>query len=371
MKSNLLKSGLFVLLLSQGGCIESFSPPETISTDKFLVVDGFLNASNDTSVIELRHSQNTNNNEAYTVESGAELTVESDGGALYSFTEEGEGRYILPPVHVATTDKYRLRIRRVSGKEYLSEYVNVSVTPPIDSINYRFDAGRNAMVIRVNSHDKTGQTRFYRWKYEETYQYRAPYYSLLVYDPIEEYFESRREDINLCWASKKSNSIILGSTVKLTSDVIKDLPVNVVGISTNKLFIKYSILVKQYGLSKEEFEYWTSLSKTTQGTGSLFDPQPSQVTGNVRNVKDSKELVFGFFSVAKEEKMRIFMTPGLGYFPRCEPPDTISVEDYKQNPAGYVLNLHGIELDTVIRSNYGCVDCRAQGGTLERPSFWQ
>jgi hypothetical protein len=371
MKYNILKLSFFILVLSLNSCIEPFSPPEVNSTDQFLVVDGFLNASNDTSIIELRHSQNTNDNTSYSVESGAQLTVESEGGALYSFTEEGAGRYVLLPVDIAPNDKYRLRIKRNNGQEYLSEYVKVSMTPPIDSLNYRYDAGRDAMLIQVNTHDPTGDTRFYRWKFEETYQYRSAYISSLVYNPETKNIDFRQENINLCWGTKKSNMIILGSTIKLTSDIIKDLPVNAVPVNTNKLYIKYSILVKQYGLSQEEFEYWTSLSKTTQGTGSLFDPQPSQVTGNIKNVANAKELVFGYFSVSKEETKRIFMTPQLGQFPRCMPPDSVPVAEYLKNPFGYLMHYHGNRSDTLIMSSYGCVDCRAQGGTNVMPSFWE
>jgi hypothetical protein len=371
MRYNLLRLSIFMLMLALSGCIEPFSPPEVNSTDRFLVVDGFLNASNETSVIELRHSQNTNDNSSFTVESGAQLTVESEGGLVFTFSEESSGRYVLPPVNIPANDKYRLRIKRVGGQEYLSEYVTVSVTPPIDSINYRYDAGRDAVVVQVNAHDQTNNTRFYRWKFEETYQYRSAYLSQLVYNPETKKIDYRNEDINLCWATKKSNTIILGSTIKLTSDIIKDLPVNVVAVNTNKLYIKYSILVKQYGLSQEEFEYWTNLAKTTQGTGSLFDPQPSQVTGNIKNIEDNKELVFGYFSVSREEKKRVFIAPQLGQFPRCPAPDTVSVGDYLSSPSGYLLHYQGFRQDSLIVSSYGCADCRSQGGTTIRPSFWE
>lgn len=362
---------LFMLVFALDSCIEPFSPPEINSTERYLVVDGFLNASNDTSRIVLTHTQNTNAELGFTSEYGAQLSVESESGIVHSFTEEIPGSYMLPPIVILESDKYRLRIRRNNGQEYLSEFVKVSATPPIDSLNYRYDAGRDGMVIQVNTHDKTEKTRFYRWKWEETYQYRAAYYSSLVYNPETKKIDYRTEDINLCWGSKKSTSIILGSTIKLTSDIIKDLPVNVVPVNTNKLYIKYSILVKQYGLSQEEFEYWTSLAKSTQGTGSLFDPQPSQVTGNIKNVANVKELVFGYFGVAKEEKKRIFMTPGLGRYPTCSPPDTMRLHDYLLNPYGYLMHYHGRQSDTLIMSSYGCIDCRAQGGTTLKPSFWE
>jgi hypothetical protein len=371
MRYKIFKLSLILLVISLYACIEEFSPPEINSDERYLVVDGFLNAGNEESRIELRLSQNTNDNSTPIVETGARIVVEEESGNSYSFTEVLRGVYTLPPVTVNPAGKYRLKITRLSGEEYLSEYVTVSQTPPIDSLTYRYDAGRDAMVISTNTHDPSGKTRFYRWKFEETYQYRSAYYSSLVYNQNTKKIEYRNENINLCWATKNSTGIILGSTVKLSADIIKDLPVNIAAISTNKFLMKYSILVKQYGLTQEEFEYWTSLAKSTQGTGSLFDPQPSQVTGNIKNVANNKELVFGYFNVAKEETKRIFMAPGRGQYPRCDPPDTVSVAEYLNSPIGYMLNYHGERSDSLLISSLGCVDCRIQGGTTVKPSFWE
>jgi hypothetical protein len=175
----------------------------------------------------------------------------------------------------------------------------------------------------------------------------------------------------------RSGSILLGSTVRLSSDVIKDLPLNRVPISTNKLFIKYSILVRQYGLSRQAFEYWTDLAKTTQGTGSLFDVLPSQVTGNIRNVADPHILAFGYFSAATEETKRLTVAPRLGIYPRCIEPDTIPLrcssregDECALNTPKLLLTYWGARSDSVLVAAHSCADCRIGGGTTERPSFW-
>jgi len=358
------------LTLLMTACIEPFSPPEVNSDANYLVVDGFLNLG-DTSVIELRHTQSTQEEAAQLVETRAKLSVKAETGETYEFLEYGNGKYILPPKNFRQSGTYQLSIKTLNGKEYLSEAVPVILTPAIDEVTYRYDANRDAMVISVNTHDPKNNTRFYRWKFEETHEYRAAYYSALFVDPVKKMIVGRNEDINLCWQTKKSGSILLGSTVKLTSDVIKELPINVVPISTNKFYIKYSILVKQYGLSREGFEYWTDLAKTTQGTGSLFDPLPSLVTGNIKSVTDPKELVFGFFSASTEARKRIFMAPGLGRYPSCDAPDTLSIADAIQNNSQYLLNYIGERSERVLSSSPGCADCRSQGGTNKRPSFWE
>jgi hypothetical protein len=354
-------------------CIEPFSPPEVSNPGTYLVVDGFLNVNGDTSNIRLSHTQGVNDGKQVVTEDGASITVEAENGETYTFSPAGKGLYRLPPTSFDQEIKYKLRIRRMDGSEYESAFVTVSKTPPIDSVGYRVDQGRNAVIVQVNAHDATNATRFYRWSFEETYEYRMPYYSGLVRDIPNKAITPRSDNINVCWRTLESKDIKLGSTIKLSQDVIKDLPINIIDIGTNKLYFGYSILVKQYGLTREAFEYWTDLAKTTQGTGSLFDPQPSQVTGNIRNKADAKELVFGYFSAAQEQKKRIFIKETLGAYPRCTAPDTL---DFKDALGGSSVLLSFHQGEPPAKSGYlatseSCADCRSQGGTTTKPSFWK
>ncbi|GGB83935.1 DUF4249 domain-containing protein [Dyadobacter sediminis] len=375
MKYCLLKVLFFAVLLFLDSCIEPFSPPEVSSVENFLVVDGFLNVGADTSRIELRRTQNVNAEQIPNYETGASISVETESGESYAFSEAGSGLYLLAPKQYNTAGKYRLRIRTTDQKEYLSEYVSVNVTPAIDSLTYKLDEVQNAMIFYVNTHDPANKTQFYRWKFDETWEYRAAYFSAL--EVINKKIVTRSQDINQCWGNQKSGGILLGSTVKLSSDVIKDLPLFKVPVPTNKLYIKYSVLVKQYGLSREAFEYWTSLAKTTQGTGSLFDPQPSQVTGNITSTTNSRDLVFGYFSASTETEKRITITPKLGRYPTCMPPDTfdivcmpISNRQCALETSALMLSYGGLRSEYLLGAPPSCADCRTQGGTTVRPSFW-
>ncbi|SEJ29317.1 protein of unknown function [Dyadobacter sp. SG02] len=364
------------MLLIIDGCVEPFSPPEVNSDENYLVIDGFLNVNGtDSTRIELRRTQNVNATASPNIETGAQLTVEEENGETISLAETGSGIYTLAPRQYNRGGKYRLRIKTKDNQEYLSEYVGVSITPAIDSVTFKVDPVLNAGVFYINTHDTQNKTQFYRWKFEETWEYEAAYYSALMVrnDTV----VTRPDNINKCWRKTNSGSILLGSTVKLSSDVIKDLPLNRVPISTNKLFIKYSILVRQYGLSRQAFEYWTDLAKTTQGTGSLFDVLPSQVTGNIRSTSNPHLLAFGYFSAATEETRRLTITPRLGTFPRCTEPDTIPIrcssrdaDECALNTAKLLLTYWGPRSDSVLVAAHSCADCRLQGGTTQRPSYW-
>lgn len=351
-------------------CIEPFAPPEITNPETYLVVDGFLNVDGDASRIVLSHTQATNDSKQFEMEAGATIVVDAENGESYAFQDVGNGSYMLPPTTFNRDAKYRLRIKRLDGREYESDYVVVSKTPPIDSVTYRVDEGRNAMMIYVNTHDASNQTRFYRWNFEETYEYRMAYYSSLTRDYVTKNIVPRSDNINVCWRTLPSRDIKLGSTIKLSQDVIRDLPVNIVDIATNKLYFGYSILVKQYGLTREAFEYWTDLAKTTQGTGSLFDPQPSQVTGNIHAKANAKELVFGYFSAAQEQKQRIFIRETLGAYPRCMAPDTLNFNDAYNGSSVLLYFYEGLPKSGYLATSESCADCRSQGGTTTKPEFW-
>jgi hypothetical protein len=373
------KTGLFLIVFLScvavftQGCVEPFSPPEVNSDAGYLVIDGFLNAGADTSILILSHTQSASAEQAKAYETGAKITVEEEQGGIYSFTEKGAGTYFLPPQQFNLSGKYRLYVKTIAGKEYQSDFVEVKNTPPIDSIAGRLDPRQDAMVMLVNTHDPKNQTQFYRWKFEETWEYRTAFYSnlkVMTNEAGRPEIVTRTEPINVCWRTIRSANILLGSTIKLAQDIIKDLPITTVPIATNKLYFKYSILVKQYGLSLDAFEYWTSLAKSTEITGSLFDPLPSTITGNIKNISDPQDLVFGYFSAAVEQKKRIFLTPALGAFPTCTAPDTLTLEEAALSSA-ILLNTVGIRFDSVTISSGFCADCRAQGGVTTKPSFWQ
>ena len=379
MKRHLLFIAKFIGLAAVVyGCIQPFSPPEVNSVETYLVVDGFLNFGDDTTKITLGRTQNTNATASPIIETGAILSVEGESGEKYPFTEQGKGVYYLPNKITNQSIKYRLLIKTRNGSSYESDYVQISKTPPIDSVGYKIDNNKNAVDFYVNAHDDQNNTHFYRWKFEETWRYVTAYYSFLevVGTGDNKQVVNRTENINECYRTLNSGSILLGSTIKLSQDVIKEVPINQVQISSNKLLLTYSILVRQYGLSREAFEYWTALAKTTQGTGSLFDPLPSQVTGNIKNTSNPKELVFGYFSAVVEQKKRVFVNLRLGRYQQCTV-DTIPVACLPRRETDCALETAGLLISyadpfqaTVTVADGSCVDCRLQGGTTKKPAFW-
>lgn len=371
MKQLSLKAIVGLLILFAGGCVDPYRPPEITSPGSYLVVNGFINsAPSTTSTIKLSRSQSLTDTEAPTAETKAIVAIESQSKATYPLIEETAGTYTLAGVTVQSGETYRLHVRTAKGVDYYSDYVPVTQTPPIDSVSWKIE--NNGVQISVNAHDPKNSTRYYRWEFDETWEYFTPYYSSMelkdnriVYRPF---------SVNQCWRSGSSTNIMTTSTTRLSQDVVSQFPLTFIPGSSSKLGVKYSILVKQIALSQTGFDYYDQLAKITQNIGSIFDPQPAQITGNIHCTTTPGELALGFFRVGTIETKRIFIAHAevpnfytiTGYY-SCTVDTLTEADIIKFQPA--VINLY--DRSRYLTTAEFCVDCRLQGGVLTRPDFWK
>jgi hypothetical protein len=200
--------------------------------------------------------------------------------------------------------KYRLQIKTAAGEEYRSDFVRVMTTPPIDQITWKKIDSR--VEIYADTHDPQNNTRFYRWGFEETW-IKSVLKSDFEY--INGSFQSRKIPTHgVCYDNSIVDPFALASTAKLSQDVVSKALVNIIPPESYKLAIKYSILVKQYALEQKAYEYWQAMKKNTEQLGSIFDPQPSYMYGNISSVSDPKEMVLGYFGACNITEKRIYIT---------------------------------------------------------------
>ncbi len=368
---------LFLGILA-AGCIDPFKPSENLVDGRYLVVSGFLNVGSDTSTILLSRTQSLNSGEGSSSETGANVRIMGDQGTQVSLREISSGRYILLPRNFLTAEKFRLQITTRDGKEYASDYVEVKRTPAVDSIHFQPDRANGLMRFMVNTHDPNNNTWFYRWKIEETYEYTSAFYSKDSIAYGIKKITPRQLMLYRCWRTDKSTDIKIGTSAKLSQDRIMNQPLVNINGSSNKLLIKYSLLVRQYALSQEAYEYWDMLARSTETTGGLFDPQPSVLTGNIRCTSNAEELVFGYFSAGTEQQKRLTVTPYQfggwfpGTYPQCySPADTLSTTEIYQTSDFSQKIINELDMPTrYITVSATCADCRYLGGSLKKPDWF-
>jgi hypothetical protein len=393
-----VKNGLGLVLALSAllyACKEKYLPAVKDINVNCLVVDGFINTGADSTIFNISRTFKLDIKATVAPEKGAIVNLESDGGLSVTLPELPfkPGTYAVPALNLDQTKKYRLRIRTKDSRTYLSDFVESKISQPIDNIQYDFND--NNLNVYTNTRDPSGKSVYYRYSYIETWDYKSV---LRSYLKVENH-QLKERDINIlgdfiyyCWQNKPSNEIVLGTTTSLTEDRLNDFRVINIPSSSAKLKSGYSVLIKQNVLTKEAFEFWENMKKNTEQVGSLFDAQPSQLRGNIHSVTDNSEIVIGFVSAGTVTQKRLM----LSYFQlpkewKALPVDNTECKETSVNFAfgtseyqNLILNpdkanfipVEYFYVDAVgivgitANSRFTCVDCRLQGGTNIKPSYW-
>ena len=375
----LLWAGCGSLLLP--GCIEPYAPNAISTPASYLVVEGFINVRGRTLIRLSRTVPLAALSKTTPVLTRAALLLEAQrAGNTYQLHEITPGTYASDSLWLEETEQYRLRIRTQNNSEYASSFVPVLLTPPLDSVRWQSD-NTSSLTIRLDTHDDTGRARYLRWEGIETWEIPP------IHNPSIEYVGGKIRPIQvpyprLCWNSQPVTAIRLANTAPLNSSVVEDLLYHSLPILSSKLVSRYSLLVRQFAISKEEYDYWNLLQKNTESLGTLSDPQPVQLTGNVQCLNDPTQPVLGYVGAHSQTEKRIFikrtellnsLAIASEYDGDCKdlyllrPSDLSDFNNSWMVPVDIVISPFGI-------SGYSwstpyCIDCRLRG-TAVRPSYW-
>jgi hypothetical protein len=359
----------FILFLAVA-CVEPYAPPSVRNAPHLLVVDGFLNASENEIMVRLSQTVALDDNNPPPVISNANVILQDEDGLDLLLTEVAAGEYAATGLNINAESKYRLRIF-TGTKSYVSDYVPITQTPEIEEIG--IEPNEDELEFNVSTSDPTGKSKFYRWKYTETFEYTVPYSSEWKLENGQAVPRSGNESIYRCYKSGNSTGILVSTSTSLTADKITDFLIAKIPRSSIKLMKRYSINVEQQVLTADAYAYWLNLYKTTEDVGGLFDPLPGQVNGNIRNENDPDEVVVGFFGAGNVTKKQIFVTED-DLHPYCQL-DTILVEFIPQLPSSTLLysaiySPSGLAIVAFTSGSSNCLDCRSYGGVTTKPDFW-
>jgi hypothetical protein len=384
------RNAFYLLALTLVCCKKPYNPPAVSAVNSYLVVEGVINSGSDSTIIKLSKTVKLNNSTTINPLLGATVTVESDqNGTWYLFDFNNYGNYSSASLNLPQAAKYRLRVKTNNGLQYLSDFIAVKPTPPIDSIGYNLQNG--VVQLYVNTHDPANNTHYYRWEYDETWEFHSRWPSAWVYDPVSDSIVERRPDqmVYFCFGNDQSSNILINSTAKLSQDVVYQSPLTSIPLTSEKVESKYSILVRQYALPAEAYQFYQNILKNTEQLGSIFDAQPSQLIGNIHSVSNPAEPVIGYLTVTNVQTKRIFIPTSdltsqiLTIYPyNCEQ-DSASYRNSKgintilsmlltQPITNIPTSALGSSLPppAFLYSSSLCVDCTLRG-TTQTPSFWK
>lgn len=369
-------------------CKQEYIPQLEEKNLSLLVVEGFLNSGQGPTNIHLSRTVDLANRAATKSELGAQVRVEGENGSSFTLIGNPNGEYSIAQLALANNVKYRLWIKTTDGKEYASDFTPIKYTPPIDSITWQRES--DGVRLYVNTHDPQNATRYYQWEYEETWEFRSSFRSSVKY--IRDNITNRiiamdfkypdhtvDTTIYKCWKTVNSTSIILGSSERLTADVIY-LPFHFINQGSEQLSVLYSINLKQYAISHEKYLFLEKMKKNTEQLGSLFDPQPTQLSGNIHCLTDPNEIVIGFVEISQQQTKRKFIynneVDNWNYNPGCF---EIEIDNIRDSLAKYgeivvpttpsLVSPFGMIIKSYATPDIKCVDCRI-GRLNQKPTFW-
>ena len=376
-------------------CVDPYYPDvNIIDTQPVLVVLGVI--SNEDGPFKIRLTQSISLytdpnqlNQDHPVD-GADVYIVDDKGNDFKLNETTFGWYETDDKHLKaeTGNTYILTVATPDGKQYESSPQYVYEVPDIDTVYYEEEERshfeneelitENWLNILVNSDPSPEKDVYLRWETVETWEFHMPAEILVDHGPPSSVSGSYEppswetvtideENTEICWITKPTMKILVSSTVGYKDRKVTHFTLQSIGPPSDKLNIRYSILVKQYTINPELFTILKKLRDANVETAGLYSKNPGQIFGNI-TCCDGGGKALGYFSASAVTSKRIFIMPG--------DHDIVRGSAYggcgwtTSPPNGVRLFLYGnYGGSSVWSDNRYCVDCTARG-TKEKPDFW-
>ena len=382
---------LFILslLLLFCACVKSYEPPAIKTGNNYLVIDGVINTNkNGVTTIILSRSKNLTDTISFIPELNAKINIVSGAGIIYNLIDSSHtGKYVSTSLNLNPSDQYKIQITTSNGRQYQSAFVSTKSTPPIDSISWNQDFVNKGINIQVSTHDPSNNAKYYRWDFVETWQHNTK--EIAQWVNVDGYIHSLGIDflndplqIHQCWTTNLSPKIVVANSTGLSKDVISLQPLHFIPFNDERITIRYSLLVNQYALSLDAYNYWQLVQNNSQNLGSLFDLMPSQLNSNITSISDPKENVIGYISAASIQQKRIFIKnsdvsdwikqiPGFECSSKIIDTDPSDFRIYNYSDTSFApWYFTGNNIPSLVLIKKSCVDCRVKGGTNAKPIFW-
>ncbi len=385
-----IKSLLLILTIIVFGCRHEFLF-ETSKYNQTMVVEGLISNEEGPYTIKLSLSAPINDVKKIPYENCIVIINEKTDSALVNISNSEELTEVDPGVYVTSEggiqgvvgNYYSVTILTPEGKEFNSEYQKIIEPIEIDKIytelKYIEDEDYPSILpgyqFFIDTKDAPNKDRYILWNLNETFEYTADYELYAIYskgnilidgiDTLTNY-----KSLQKCWKTQKVNYIFTGKTLNLSLNKITHQPLHFVNTTTKKLSERYSLLVRQYTISEKAYYYWKGLEDQSLNDNVLEATQPYNANGNIRNVNNNSEIIFGFFTVAAVDKQRLFVeTPSVPfYYTKCYIAlDLDEIFKHRPKPIFLIEIEENGHMGAVFEN---CIDCQSEGGINVKPEFW-
>lgn len=250
----------------------------------------------------------------------ANVLIKDDLGKVENLVETGSGYYVTSPDFAAVVGRsYNLEIQLFDGRRYISLKEKVVPVPEVDSVTYHAvrtvttDRLIDEIGVQVMAHfqDPPEQENYYFWNLLESD-------FVLVTEPELYNLPFDHPTCPRCPAPKPCCSRCFHKDVPKPTNIItiSDSEFNgmyqtkgIAYVIDNGLRFKetYRLDIQHLSVSAETHRFLKLIDQQLSLTGSVFDPPPANIRGNLISLDNREEQVLGQFFVSDERFLRIYI----------------------------------------------------------------
>jgi hypothetical protein len=298
---------LLVALLC--GCVDPIHVA-TVTIGGELVISGQISTLEDQSSLTIGTTADTDRL-PYPV-SAATVVIYENGDSVGTYIESptSPGQYTLKNRTGIPGKIYQIRVSLADGKSYWS--TPEKMPAHAGTVTSYYEHGReeyvdeegtlstkNFLKVYANAVLPSHETQYFRWVVEEVYTIvvSSPPGAPVTSPPC---FVTQLADPQYFVLMDRGNLFVTEVPDKLVAQRLVD----------ETFMYKHYLITYQSALTAEAYDYWRKVDILVSGNGSLFDPPPARIYGNIiQNDKQGMEKVFGYFQATNQAVSRIFTRP--------------------------------------------------------------
>lgn len=254
---------------------------------------------------------------------GATVVIRDNEGENTFLTEgqEARGSYFSPEEFRAEIGKsYTLQIQTAEGKFYTSLPERVESVPEIEDISIKTvtipvegeTTPRSGVQLISEVNDPADQNNFYFWRLSPITYVLKTRPDLHVLRPFESPTGERIPDPKPCCAvcfgtESTGNQSLFVAEDDNFNGLKTRIPAAFIEDNGLRFVDKLRVDLNQYSISQGAYRFLRLVKQQAEISGSIFDPPPATIRGNMISLNDPEEVVLGYFMAAGESSRRIYI----------------------------------------------------------------
>lgn len=319
----MLKRLLYLILVLPMACVEPYEV-EVPEGAQLLTVEGIISTGPGPHAITLTRSATYGSIFEGLIRpvSLATVVVRDNEGNVTFLTEgvDARGTYFTPANFSAQVGKsYTLQIQTAEGKVYTSSPEQVAAVPAIQNLDIRTvtiptegsSLPKSGIQLIVDLKDPADQNNFYYWKNGPAVYILETRPDLFTPRPTPQNPNRTPQPKDCCvqcfrYEAGNNQSIFVTNDDNFNGLNTK-IPAAFIADDGFRFVNKYRMDLKQYSISQGAYRFLRLVKQQSEISGSIFDPPPATLRGNMLSLDNPDEVVLGYFMAAGETSRRIYV----------------------------------------------------------------